>query len=71
MYVVSTNDIKRRLQEHNEGKVQSTKAYLPYELEVVIGVKTEHKARSLEQYFKTGGGRGDSTQEVSEGESFS
>lgn len=49
IYIGSTNDINRRLQEHNEGLSQSTKHYRPFELEAFIAVKIEHKARELEK----------------------
>jgi putative endonuclease len=56
-YVGSTNDLERRLTEHNSGLVQSTKAYRPLDLVAFIAVKTEKKARELERYFKTGSGK--------------
>ncbi len=43
LYVGSTNDISRRLSEHNSGKADST--------------KNRTRAVELEQYFKTGSGR--------------
>jgi len=57
LYVGSTNDILRRIVEHNEGLVQSTKAYLPFEVVAYVAVRTETKARELEKYFKTGSGK--------------
>ena len=56
LYIGSTCDIHRRLAEHNNGFVQSTKAYVPLEIVAYIGVRTEGKARDLERYFKTGSG---------------
>ena len=53
----STNDIKRRILEHNEGLNQSTKHYKPFELEAYIAVRSENQARYLEKYFKTGSGK--------------
>jgi len=56
-YVGYTDDLPRRLREHNEGGVQSTKAYRPLEMVAFVAVRTEYKARELERYFKTGSGR--------------
>jgi len=57
LYIGSTNNIRRRLSEHNSGKVDSTKNRIPFSLEAYIGVKDQTKAIELEQYFKTGSGR--------------
>lgn len=57
IYISSTNNLDRRLAEHNSGLVQSTKAYRPYEVDAYIAVKTELKARQLEKYFKIGSGK--------------
>jgi len=56
LYVGSTNDIQRRLIEHNSAKVDSTKHRIPFTLEAYIAVKDKAKAIELEQYFKTGSG---------------
>ena len=56
-YVGSTNDIRRRLAEHNAGKVDSTKSRVPFSLEAYIAIKDQTKAIELEQYLKTGSGR--------------
>jgi putative endonuclease len=57
LYVGSTNNISRRLTEHNSGKVDSTKARVPFTLEAYIAVKDRARAIELEQYLKTGSGR--------------
>jgi predicted GIY-YIG superfamily endonuclease len=57
LYVGSTNNIRRRLNEHNSGKVDSTKRRIPFSLEAYIAVKDQAIAIELEQYFKTGSGR--------------
>ena len=57
LYVGSTGDLRRRLSEHNDGLVLSTKAYRPLEIVAYVAVPTEHGARRLEKYFKTGSGK--------------
>jgi len=57
IYVGSTNDLIRRMREHDAGLVQSTKAYRPLVLVAYVAVATERKARELEKYFKTGSGK--------------
>jgi predicted GIY-YIG superfamily endonuclease len=56
-YVGSTNDLKRRLKEHNGGKSLSSKWRLPVKLEAYIAVQTEGVARQLEKYLKTSSGK--------------
>ena len=51
IYVGSTNNLKKRLTEHNHGLVQSTKHYYPFELMLYVAVKSEKKARELEHYL--------------------
>jgi predicted GIY-YIG superfamily endonuclease len=57
LYVGSTNNIRRRLAEHNSGNVNSTKDRIPLNLEAYIAVRDKARAIALEQYFKTGSGR--------------
>ena len=56
-YIGSTNNLTRRLEEHNAGLVPSTKHYRPLHLNAYVAVQTEYKARKLEKYFKTGSGK--------------
>ena len=56
LYVGSTDDLKRRLREHEQGRSRSTKNRRPLILEAYIAVKEESIARSLEEYLKTGSG---------------
>jgi predicted GIY-YIG superfamily endonuclease len=57
VYVGFTHDLERRMSEHRNGSVQSTKAYRPLELVAYIAVGTQKKARELERYFKKGSGK--------------
>ena len=57
LYIGSTNDIQRRLAEHNSGLVESTKPRLPFDLEAYVAVRDKARAIELEQYFKTGSGK--------------
>ncbi|MCL5266929.1 MAG: GIY-YIG nuclease family protein [Bacteroidetes bacterium] len=56
-YVGSTDDLERRMVQHNSGYVQSTKAYRPLDMSAYVAVRGEKKARELERYFKTGSGK--------------
>jgi putative endonuclease len=57
IYVGSTNDLKRRINSHQGGQVQSTKAHVPVKLRSYVAVESETKARDLEKYFKSGSGK--------------
>ncbi len=57
-YIGSTDDLKRRLQEHEEGKCQTTKSVLPVELVYYEACRNLQAAREREQQLKTGFGRG-------------
>ena len=56
-YIGSTNNLKRRIEEHNSGLSKATLPYKPFELEAYVAVNSEAKARALEKYFKTGSGK--------------
>ncbi|MFQ6605202.1 MAG: GIY-YIG nuclease family protein [Fidelibacterota bacterium] len=57
LYIGSTNDLKRRLEEHRNGYSRATKSHLPLHLSAYIALDSEVKARKLEKYFKTGSGK--------------
>lgn len=57
IYIGSTPDLKRRVKSHNNGEVQSTKAFTPVRLRSYLAVETEAKSRELEKYFKSGSGK--------------
>jgi putative endonuclease len=52
LYTGSTNNLKRRLGEHNEGKVISTRSRRPFELVYYEAYKAEHDARHRESNLK-------------------
>jgi putative endonuclease len=55
-YIGSTNDLRRRVSEHNDGQCVSTRHRRPVELEAYIAVRSELTARNLERYLKSGSG---------------
>ena len=57
IYVGSTNDLKRRIASHRDGKVTSTRPHLQFILKSYVAVETETLVRSLETYFKSGSGK--------------
>jgi putative endonuclease len=52
LYIGSTNDLKKRLLEHNKGKSTSTKNKRPYELIYYEAYKAESDARRRESMLK-------------------
>ncbi|MBI4090452.1 MAG: GIY-YIG nuclease family protein [Candidatus Komeilibacteria bacterium] len=57
LYYGYTNDLKKRLQKHQAGKVFATKARLPIKLIYYEAYTNEEDARNHERYFKSGWGR--------------
>jgi putative endonuclease len=56
-YVGLTNNIQRRLYEHNSGKSKYSKAYIPWELIYSEKLPTRKDARVREKYLKSTSGR--------------
>ena len=52
-----TSDIDKRILEHTNGKVRSTKNKLPFKLIHVEVSANRESARGLEKFFKSGYGR--------------
>ncbi len=57
LYKGFTNNLERRIKEHNIGKHKSTKPYRPWVLVHYEKVETREEAREREKYFKSGIGR--------------
>ncbi|HET8837744.1 MAG TPA: GIY-YIG nuclease family protein [Flavobacteriaceae bacterium] len=56
-YIGMTDDLERRLLEHNNGKTKSTKAFIPWELIHTESYNTRLEARIREKYLKSAAGR--------------
>ncbi|MBI5018804.1 GIY-YIG nuclease family protein [Candidatus Gottesmanbacteria bacterium] len=57
LYIGFCNDLRRRINEHNKGGVNSTKHRRPFDLIYYEACLDEKKAIKREKYFKTGFGR--------------
>jgi len=57
LYVGYTDNVKRRIEEHNKGRVSITKNRRPFKLIYVEGYLNQQDATSREKCFKTGWGR--------------
>ena len=55
LYVGSTNDLRRRFEEHNKGQVRSTKSRTPFELRYYEAYFSEEDARHREHSLKKDG----------------
>lgn len=56
-YVGYTNDIKKRIVEHNSGKVKSTSLRRPFKLVYWEGCLSQKDALKREKYLKTAWGK--------------
>jgi len=56
-YVGMTQDVEKRLTEHNNGKAKSTKGYTPWKLFFFESFNTRIEARKKEKYYKAGSGK--------------
>jgi putative endonuclease len=57
IYVGLTNNIERRLSEHNTGKNKTTKPYSPFVIIYYEECSNRIEARIKEKYFKSGIGK--------------
>jgi len=52
-----TNNVERRIIEHNKKQNRSTKGYAPFELILKESFETRIEARKREKYLKSGSGK--------------
>jgi putative endonuclease len=57
IYIGLTNNLQRRIDEHNKGYNKTTKPYSPFELIYTEKVESRIQARQREKYLKSGVGR--------------
>jgi len=57
IYTGCTDDIQKRLLEHNSGKSAHTKRWMPWELQFYAVFTTKTAAYAFERYLKTPSGR--------------
>lgn len=57
IYVGCTEDLKKRLSNHNAGTTPHTAKFKPWKLEVYIAFEDKEKAIAFEKYLKSGSGR--------------
>lgn len=56
-YVGQTDNIKRRIKEHSQGKIKSTKGFRPLKLVYIEKFKSREESLNREKYLKSGIGR--------------
>ncbi len=56
-YVGITNNVERRIKEHNSGYNRSTRPYFPFELLFTKEYPDKKSAREYEKFLKSGKGR--------------
>jgi putative endonuclease len=57
LYVGLSNNIERRVKQHQEGREQTTRPYRPFELVYNEQFHTRQEARARERYLKSGSGK--------------
>ena len=57
LYKGLTQDVTKRLKQHNQGENRSTKGFVPWELVFTKKFNSRPEARTYEKYLKSGSGR--------------
>ena len=55
-YIGYTSDLRRRLRDHNAGKLRNTARYRPWSLATYLAFSSQQQAFAFEDYLKTGSG---------------
>lgn len=55
-YVGRAENVRKRLDQHNQGIVVSTAAFRPWRLRTAVCFTRKHRAAEFERYLKTGSG---------------
>ena len=55
-YIGLTDNLNRRLDEHNAGKTPHTSKHLPWKIEVAVRFESDERAIEFERYLKSGSG---------------
>ena len=66
LYVGYTHDLKRRIDEHHQGKVKSTHARHPLKLMCYEAYLTKKEAMRREEFLKTSDGKKDIRKRLTE-----
>ena len=56
-YIGNSNNLEKRIDQHNAGKTKSTKAFIPWKVVYTEEYKTRIEARNREKYLKSAAGR--------------
>lgn len=57
LYYGFTQDLRKRVEDHNEGKSKFTKGHLPWNLVWYCAFVNKQRARDFELYLKSGSGK--------------
>ena len=57
IYVGLTNDVNRRVNQHNNKRERITRAYAPFEIMLIEEYDSRAEARKREKYLKSGFGK--------------
>ncbi|MCR4283934.1 MAG: GIY-YIG nuclease family protein [Parcubacteria group bacterium] len=57
IYVGLTNNLDRRIKQHNDKKERTTRAYAPFRILFIEKFTTRTDARQKEKYLKSGAGK--------------